>query len=78
MSQTKPEIYYAAMAATVVLVSTVLARFMQPWLAWFVGGMCGIIPMWFSIQPDRRIWWKALLAAIGAGCAAAAIVYLAG
>ncbi len=78
MSQAKPELYYTAMAATVILVSNVLARFMQPWLAWFIGGSCGVIPLWFSLPSDRRVWWKALLAAIGASCAAAAIVYLAG
>ena len=78
MSQTKPEVYYAAMAATIVLVSTVLARFMVPWSAWFIGGSCGVIPLWFSLPSERRVWWKALLAAVGAGCTAATIIYLAG
>lgn len=78
MSDKKPYFYYAAMGATTVLVATVLSRFMEPWLAWFVGGLCGIIPAWFSLPRERRVWWKAVLAGIGAGGAAAVIIYVAG
>ena len=78
MFSSRAEIFYALMAFTFVLVSTVLSRFVEPWQAWFVGGLCGIMPLWFSLPPERRIWWKALLAGSGAECVSALIVFVAG
>jgi hypothetical protein len=75
MTLSKPEFFYAAVGTTIILVATVLSHFMQPWLAWFVGGICGAIPMWYSLPPERRVLWKTVVNAVCAGLAAATIVY---
>ncbi len=64
------------MAVTFVAVSGLLSRFVAEWLAWFIGGCCGVVPLWFSLPAERRVWWKAVLCGIGAGAAAAIVVLL--
>ncbi|MGB5106162.1 MAG: hypothetical protein WBP29_14425 [Candidatus Zixiibacteriota bacterium] len=78
MFNSKAEIFYALMALTFVLVSTVLSRIMEPWQAWFIAGVCGGVPMWFSLPSEKRIWWKAVLAGLGAGSAGALVVFALG
>ena len=75
MTLFKPEIFHAAIGITTILVAAVLSHFMQPWLAWFIGGICGGIPMWYSLPEERRVLWKSVTIAVCAGLAAAAIVY---
>lgn len=76
MPRTSPPALYALSGLCVGLLGGGLSQFMDPWLAWLIGGSLGIVPIWFAVPRERRVFWRALAIALAAGIMAGLVAAL--
>lgn len=76
MIETQKNYYYSAIGFVTVFVAFALSKILPSWPAWFIGGLCSGVPLWYSLPPERRILWKVILFSALAGAASATVVYL--